>query len=690
MAVYQVGQNQYEIPDEIQGSELQGVLQGLARLEAGTTQQVQTPASQILAADLPEIGESPELNELSKSGFLSSLAASFITDPKELGQALTQQIPGSFVSRDSEGNPIVNFPSGQFAINKPEFSAQDLVQFVTRAAAFTPAGAVRGTLGQKALQAGAKSAAIEGAIQAGEEKLGGELDTGEALFAGAFGAAAEPVLAVLSPALKAGIGRLKDIKASRIAAREGLERGGALEGLRKAQIAQESIKQTEIPLTRAQQTLDPSLLEEQSFVASLPEGSKRGVEFLTKQNEAAGMAVTRFLSDIAPSGAVVTGPTKIRSAAQKAIDIKRQVRSEATSPLYNEAFDGFQGRIDIDPLLDEISLRMAQYPDNHPAAIALKGFSDDIIKNADSLRKLHGVKETVDTKIANFTTGKTTAAINKAKREATEVQQTLVGLMEEASPQYAQARRAFIDESGGVEQVETLLSGIADLTDDKLKNVSRAIFDPAQTNPEVIRQTRRLIRNTEGGNEAWNEIIRNEFERRLGSAKNELSSVISGDLTATQNAPAQILNALGLNNVKNKKVIRNALNAQQRKNLDFLESSLKRAASGRPGGSQTATRAEISKKFDKGFVAGLRKWMSSPLATASEIGEEGARAARIRAISDSVFDETWTPQVDVIRKLEAAGKLKEAERKAVELLNRVERANVSRGLLQGLRSEGDQ
>ena len=35
MAVYQVGANEYEIADNVQGAQLQGVLEGLARQESG-------------------------------------------------------------------------------------------------------------------------------------------------------------------------------------------------------------------------------------------------------------------------------------------------------------------------------------------------------------------------------------------------------------------------------------------------------------------------------------------------------------------------------------------------------------------------------------------------------------------------------------------------------------------------------
>lgn len=703
MAVYQVGQSEYEIPDEVQGAQLQGVLEGLARQETGT-QEPQMPKSQFLAENLPEIGESPELNELSKSGFLSSLASLSITDPIELGSALSEQVPGSFVSTDPEGNPLINFPSGTFAINKPGISGQDVAQFGFRAAAFTPVGranplvaggaGLTGPLKQRAATVGARSAVLEGGLQAGEELIGGEFDVGETVGAGVFGVAGEGVTSILSPIARTTVNKIKALKRRRAEVKQGFERGGSQEAIRRAQEVGPAQRETGIKLTRAQQTQEPALLQEQSFIGDLPEGSKRALQFLTKQNEQAGTAVQNFLNSIAPPSSVVTGPRRLRTAAQEAVELRKTARREATSPLYNDAFDDFRrsGQVlDATSVLDEITLRASMFPDSHPAAKTLKLFAKEIQNNADDLGKLHGVKEVIDTRIANLTTGKSTAATNKASREAVEVQRSLVALMEDASPQYRNARQEFIRQSGPVTEItegsQSIIGRIADLDDKQLKDVSRILFDPTQTNPEVLRQAKRIIRRTDGGHDSWNQIVRNEFERRMGSAKNELNAVISGDVNAIQNIPSNLINALGMNNIKNKRVIRQALSPAQRRNFDFLETALKRASTGRPGGSPTATREEIKKRLDKGIISGIRKWMRGPLTTVTEIGEEGARSARIRAMSDAIFDDAWSPQLAEVRALQASGRMTQAEDKMFELLNKVERASVSRGLIQATRSE---
>lgn len=691
MAIYQVGEGQFEIPDEVQGAQLQGVLEGLARQESGDTAP-QLPKSQFLAENLKEIGESPELNELSKSGFLTSLSALSITDPKELGEALSSQVPGSFVSIDSQGNHLINFPSGTFAINKPGFSGQDVAQFVSRAAAFTPAGiGLKGPLTKKALTAGARSAGIEAGLQTGEAALGGEFDPSEVVSAGVFGVAGEGVISGISAGTKALIGKIRNLKRARREKVAGFEAGGAQQAIRQADIAQAAQRETGIGLTKAQKTTEPFLLEEQSFVSQLPEGSKRALEFLTKQNAEAGQAVENFLNSVAAPSAVISGPRNLRTSAQKAVELRKLSRQESTSPIYNQAFEDFRASgqvVNVDSVLSEIAIRKRQYPSSHAAFKALSLFEKEIAANKGDLGRLHGVKEVIDTRIANFSTGKPTAATNKAAREAAQVQESLVASMEDVSTQYRRARTEFIRQSGPINEIRDSVVGIiADLPDSALKNVSQKLLDPSQTNHEMIRQAKRMIRKTEGGADSWNQIVRSELERRLGSAKTELNQVISGDVSANQNVPALLLNSLGLNKIRTRRALMTALSPVQRRNLEFLETSLKRAAIGRPGGSQTGIRAEIKSRLDKGIVSAIRNFMRSPLTAITEIGEEGARSARIRALSDSIFDDNWSPQLAEVRALKNAGKESQSEKKMLELLKNVEQASIARGLIQAIRGD---
>lgn len=132
---------------------------------------------------LPSIGDAPELNALSVPAFKSSLGLLTTSDDKAARGVLTKQF-GDDVSftEDSKGNTIVNFPSGQFALNKPGFSPQDLAKVGFDIAAFSPA-AKAGSITKAALAAGG----TEGLLETLELGLGGEFNPSEIVTSGVLG-----------------------------------------------------------------------------------------------------------------------------------------------------------------------------------------------------------------------------------------------------------------------------------------------------------------------------------------------------------------------------------------------------------------------------------------------------------------------------------------------------------------------
>lgn len=116
-----------------------------------------------------EIGSAPELNALSVPAFKASLGLLTTGDQKSLQGIFKSQF-GDDVSFTQVGDQtLVNLPSGQYALNKPGLSAQDVAKFTSDVLAFTPAG--RLTTIPKV--AGA-SALTESGLQATEQALGGE------------------------------------------------------------------------------------------------------------------------------------------------------------------------------------------------------------------------------------------------------------------------------------------------------------------------------------------------------------------------------------------------------------------------------------------------------------------------------------------------------------------------------------
>lgn len=130
------------------------------------------------ARDLKEIGDAPEFNAFSLRSALASLGANFTFDDREMGDILKKQL-GAEIVQDAEGNYVAKLPSGDFAINRPGLSGQDIAKGVSTALAFTPSGRATRIITQ-----GLGGAATQGAIEAGQTALGGEVNKTDIAMAG--------------------------------------------------------------------------------------------------------------------------------------------------------------------------------------------------------------------------------------------------------------------------------------------------------------------------------------------------------------------------------------------------------------------------------------------------------------------------------------------------------------------------
>lgn len=181
----QADRPQREIPQPEEQPEQASFIKDLFTGENRTTPELEA---------LPSLGDAPEFNEFSGDAIKSNLATFTTGDPEELKTIFKKQY-GDRVSftKDSKGNDIVNFPSGQYPLNRPGASAQDIPKFFGDLAAFSPSGkaksiseaAVKGGLGEGALESidaflGGKfsgedvavSALLSGGLKSAEDALG--------------------------------------------------------------------------------------------------------------------------------------------------------------------------------------------------------------------------------------------------------------------------------------------------------------------------------------------------------------------------------------------------------------------------------------------------------------------------------------------------------------------------------------
>ncbi|HSC51981.1 MAG TPA: hypothetical protein VLC98_00050 [Phnomibacter sp.] len=165
-----------------------------AAYEALTGESRMTPEME----KLPAIGDAPEMNELSLNAAKAGWSQMFGSDESQ--KQILQEMGGK-ISYDAKGNAIVDLPSGQYALNKPGLSPQDVMSGLANIAAYTPAARAGQAIGAaaqfapaftRAAVTGLGSMLTEGGLQGITQAAGGEqVNPQDVMLAGALGAGGE-------------------------------------------------------------------------------------------------------------------------------------------------------------------------------------------------------------------------------------------------------------------------------------------------------------------------------------------------------------------------------------------------------------------------------------------------------------------------------------------------------------------
>ena len=618
-----------------------------------------TGASRIGAT--PELGALPEFG-VTAEGDTPRIALGLLStfDPKAQQDIIQEAIPEAVFETTPDGSTIIEVPTEgggkrRSVLNRPGFSPQDVTTATAQLLSFIPAARVANlgrTLLQKVGVGAAASGVTEQALQEGGVALGRkERDPTGTAIAAATGGLAEAVV----PAIQA-------VRSSRQAARVGAAADDLEQVVPSVRAAQEASEQTGVPLFQAQQTGVPAQLEKQAFIAQLPAGTRSAVKGLSQQNKAAGEAVETLLGQIAPDSAVVTGADQVRTAAQSSLAAVKRARSEASSPIYKQAFrrqrKGQLDPIDTAPLETKITQMARQFDPKGQISTNLRSALSKIQGADGNLQKLHLAKTELDQTIETFGEG---AVGNTTKRFLSDVTGDLRDELVSQSPSYRAARDEFIRLSPEVNAVrDSIVGKIASLDDTQLKQVTGKIFDPSNT-VKNIRDAKKAI--TDVSPEAWDAIVRKELEGRLGAVKS------TAEAGTVENIPGQLFRAIFPNDKKTK-VLFDALDDDGKKNLKYLQTALRRASLGRPGGSQTAGREEIKRELRGGVFQSVRDLFRAPLSTIASAGEDAAFNRRVSSLSKALFDPSWKAEMKKLRKL--SPKSPAAGRALTQLINDIE------------------
>lgn len=643
---------------------------------------------------LPEFRQTEEIQKFAPRGVKNQLklTAGLMTSfsPQAQMDVISEAIPEAFFEEDEKGNIIVDVNGKRSILNKPGWSGQDTVTALTNVLANIPSAKLT-TLGKTVLKkvglGAVGSGATEDVLQRVERGAGSkeEYNPLRTAMSTVLGGAAETIAPMI-----------KGVKALRKAAKQPFQADEIFDTGPEMAKAKRAESVTGVELFPAQKTGIPSQLETQSFYGQLPAAGKKSFSALKKQNEQVARSVDKFLSDISPPSAVSTGPKKFKTASEDAIKKLEETRKMQTDPLYKEAMND-NTIIDTFDIRKQISKDIQDYAPNGKMAQELKSIRRLLTKSekevagkrqagfitkaqtGEELKKQTGLTlkqlQTAKWELYNKIKGPQASSFQKDElRQLTKIYDNLNAKLHAISPKYKQADELFTKLSKPIDEIsDTVIGQASRLNETSLKDLAGKVFNPKETNLEVMKNAKKTIQSTDP--EAWNQLLRVELEGRIGKVKGAMDA---GDMTI-ENLPAKLHSAI-FGNYKQSKLLYRALDKQAAQNAYWLETMLKRASLGRPGGSQTGIRKEISENLDKGVLSALFSFAKHPIATTAEAVTTGAtktaRDTKIKSFAEMIYNPKWQPELAKITKMNP--KSEQAKRAMTQLLGRISTSNKSR------------
>lgn len=273
-----------------------------------------------------------------------------------------------------------------------------------------------------------------------------------------------------------------------------------------AQKSMEAAKRLGVNLTPAEATGNPIIAATEGQLGATKQGARDLTKYKLGEKAKQKQAINTFLDDVSQSKNVAG--EEIRDAAKAIIEKDRQAMIAKATPYYKSAEKETLNPNSLNAILRDSNVAKAwdDVLKDPLYATELEGFPKNSIKVLDQ------VKKNLDGKIQqqiNFGDNEAAAILMRAKEK-------LVSQLDKISPTYAKARKIYGSDAEVLEKLRSSNIGkISNISDINLKNVSKNIFDPQQTDIKVLEQVRdRIVAENP---EAWQKIIRNEMERRLDS-----------------------------------------------------------------------------------------------------------------------------------------------------------------------------
>jgi len=255
----------------------------------------------------------------------------------------------------------------------------------------------------------------------------------------------------------------------------------------------------------------PSLGAAQGNRGKTEGGAKELYEAGQKRLASEKTSIDALYKEITESPKIAS--SAVRDSAQKEIERLKQERATAAEPFYKKAHEkriapNWVTNLENSDATIKNAIRDAMADPKYQKEGELKGLPKNSLKVLDYAK--HKIDEKIEAALKN--------GDNNGARVLTESKNHLIDKIAQVDQDYEKARNTFEAHSKPIEKLEASQIGQISRTEDTgLKNISRNIFDPAQTDLSVLRKIKDTVQKHNP--DAWNNIVRNEMERLMGLGK---------------------------------------------------------------------------------------------------------------------------------------------------------------------------
>ena len=414
-----------------------------------------------------------------------------------------------------------------------------------------------------------------------------------------------------------------------------------------------------ITLTPAELTNLSSLKAQQKVLSNIPESGDTLAKFYEKRyTQQIQPAVDDFLSTISRVDDPMTAGFRGQKALKDQLDSLKLARETETAPLYEAAFAS-SVPVDIKPVVAQLDgmLNIAKGDEKralerikanlYREKTTLDADGNEVVSKVleDRLPALQRVKFDIDAMLKGDAAGSMDQVV---LRDLGKIKDDLLARMGKDNPAYLDANAAFEIASAPINKFMERRTGtsLINISQDNLNQFATKVFEGS---PQTVRYVKKQIQ--ESNPKAWDEVTRAYLQQTWEKAM----SVTPGAKELPIDAGAAWRNML-LGNIKNQRVLQEALPPEQFAALKDLTTVLEAAGKVKKIGSDTAYNQKILANLENkapGVFAELVRLVGGSINPSKWINfvNERAFSKNAEALANIITDPQGITRLRELRKM---------------------------------------